>query len=385
MIDTMSKSIILAALCICAVAQSLAAEIALADVSASASVENAPSKDGYGITVEFLPVTTLDDTSNDEMTRTMAQFYAEEALSNFLNALKAINFRKVSEDRAQGSKGRTRFAFRVPGGAVIDAPAGKVELREEIVSTRKTPGKAGIDTKAALLDFRSTCFRDLRVAEALFAEELDSAKDGSEKEGIRRKIEGAFAALRRKIKEDDGLFRAEKSELREKADKIERYLMEKTAGDTDGVRETNGKALPIANAVFKEPYGALLKADAILLAHGGARFVEMEDGCVAILAVGSAAADNDDREDIAELQASASLGKLQGGEETIVKNSLDRRYSRSSGNDDNAENMELKRLSRTITSSIDFHQCGETVGTWFSPDGKRFFMAKGRIVRPKRK
>ena len=42
--------------------------------------------------------------------------------------------------------------------------------------------------------------------------------------------------------------------------------------------------------------------------------------------------------------------------------------------------MEMKRLSKTVVNSIDFHKTGETVGTWLSADRKRFFMAKGRIV-----
>ena len=53
MIDFMKQKIILLLFLVCALAQSFAEEIKLADASASASVENTVSPSGFRITVTF--------------------------------------------------------------------------------------------------------------------------------------------------------------------------------------------------------------------------------------------------------------------------------------------------------------------------------------------
>ena len=376
----MMKQGFLAAFCLGIIIQSLAVEIKLADASASASVVSAASQAGYRISVEFRPVTTMDEISNREMSGTIAQFYAEEALSSFLKISKAIMFSKTRSTMNWVGDDKAQCVFDVPAKAIIDAPVRNVEIREEIVGKKCAGNKA--DASALFLDFRSTCFRDLRIAEALFAEKIASAKEQKGCKALRQKICAAFSSLRKKIKEDDGLFRSEKKDLVAKADKIERYLLNEIEGGcAEGERDENSLAkLPISEAFFKAPFGSLIKNDPILLTHGGARFIEMGDGAVAILAVGFAMADNEDREDIAELRASAELGKLQAGEESVVESRIERQYRRSSNGGGASESMEMKRLSKTVVNSIDFHKTGETVGTWLSADRKRFFMAKGRIV-----
>lgn len=365
-------------LLLCVALQAFADEVKLADATAAASVERTRSPAGFAVSVVFRPVTTLDDVSNREMSAVMAQFYADEALSSFLNAQKAIIPSRVKSSTEKTDQGNVKWQFAVPEDAVIDAPVKEVDVREEVVGKK---GRLKTGAKTRLQDFRSTCFRDLRVAETLFAEEIETAKKADEKEMLKRRIQDALAALRRKIKEDDDLFRAEKSELTKKVDKIESFLLSKLEGsESEAHCKEKANELPIKDAVFKEPFGSLLKADPILLTHGGARFVQMKDGRVVILSVGSAAASNDDREDIVELKASAELGKLQAGEETAVANKLERKYVRSANGSDMHENMNMKRTSSISFNSIDFHKSGETVGTWLSKDGKRFFLAKGRIA-----
>lgn len=379
MTDAMKPQIILLVLLLWTVASVSAVEIKLADASASASVVSVTSQPGYRISIEFRPVATLDDISNREMSETIAQFYAEEALSSFLHASKAIVFSKAQSILKGEGVNKARCVFNVPTEAIIDAPIRNVEIREEIVGKRWSEDK--VDANARIQDFRSTCFRDLLIAEALFAEKIATAKSAKERATSKRKIKKGFSALRQKIKADDNLFRSEKAELIEKVDKVENYLLTEATGETDNTNCMDSpKNLSIADAVFKEPFGDLLKADPILLTHGGARFIEMDDGRVAILAVGFAMAGNEDREDIAEMKASAELGKLRGGEESVVRNKIERQYRRSSSGNDVNENMEMKRSSTTIVNSMDFHKTGETVGTWLSADGKRFFLAKGRII-----
>ena len=380
MTDAMKPKITLHILLLWGLVSAFAEQINLVDASASASVVSSSVQKGYEISVEFRPVTTLDEISNEEMSKTLAQFYAEEALSNFLHAPKAIAFGKAQSILNGVENGRAKCVFNIPMDAIIDAPIHNVEIREEIVGKRRIDEK--VDAKTRILDFRSTCFRDLRIAETLFAEEIAAVKNADERAALQRKIKDGFSALRLRIKADDNLFRSEKAELVEKVDKVENYLLTEAIDEKGKTNRTDSeKNLPILDAIFKEPFGDLLKADPILLTHGGARFIEMVDGRVAILAVGFAMADNEDKEDIAELKASAELGKLLGGEESIVRNKIERQYRRSSSRDNANESMELKRTSATIVNSMDFHKMGETVGTWFSKDEKRFFLAKGRIVR----
>lgn len=359
---------------------SFAEEIKLADASASASVVKSAAQTGYRISVEFCPVTTLDEISNRELSETLAQFYAEEALSSFLHASKAIVFSKAQSILSGLKDDKARCIFNIPATAVIDAPFRNVEIRDEIVGKKRAKNNVGANIR--ILDFRSTCFRDLRIAEALYGEEIASLKSSEARTELMSKIKVGFSELRQKIKADDDLFRAEKAELIEKADKVERYLLTEVEGEQDKTNYAcSDNNLPITDAVFKEPFGDLLKAEPILLSHGGARIIEIEDNRVAILAVGFAMADNEDREDIAALKASSELGMLRGGEESVVRNKIERKYQRSSSDGGINENMSLKRSSMTIVNSIDFHKTGETVGTWLSADGKRFFLAKGRIVR----
>lgn len=376
---TKPMRLILLLLSLCAILPVFSEKVKLADANASASVDRSAS-DGYEITVSFRPVTTLDEDANREMTETLAIFYAEEALSSFLNAQKGIVVRgtKFLSEKARG--GNEKWTFVVPDGSIADVPEVKVEVREAVVG-RKISSRSDPDT--VIRDFRSSCFRDLRVAETLFAEKIASVKERAEKDRLLEKIRDAFSGLRKKVKADDDLFRSEKDELIKKADRVEDYLVAKVGGDDDCKR--NVKNLDITDAVFREPYGRMLKADPILIAHGGARCIEMSDGSIMILAVGYASADNDDREDIAELRASAELGKLQAGEESVVENKFERDYSYSSDSGKTKENMTKKRRSSTTVNSYDFHKMGETVGTWLSKDGKRFFMAKGRIVTNSKK
>lgn len=378
--DAMKTLLLLLVLLLWGFTSVSAFEIKFADASASASVVSVASQSGYRISVDFRPITTLDEISNREMSETLAQFYAEEALSSFFHASKAIVFSKAKTALICDGINKAQCVFDVPMAAIIDAPFRNVEIREEVVGKKRPENKADVNTR--ILDFRSTCFRDLRISEALFAEEIATAKNDSERVISQRKIKKGFTVLRQKIKADNNLFRSEKAELLEKVDKVENYLLIGIIGKKDKIdRSDSEEKLPILEPIFKEPFGDLLKTDLILLTRGGARFIEMGDGAVAILAVGFALADNEDKEDIAEMRASAELGKLQGGEESVVRNKIERQYRRSSSGNDMNESSELKRSSATIVNSMHFHKLGETVGTWLSPDKKRFFLAKGRIVR----
>lgn len=351
--------------------------VPLADASASAKVEEIPEGGEYRITVEFIPVTTLDEVSNDEMTEVLARFYAEEALSGFLGAEKAISFTHVPLAHKPLEEGRVQWAFAIPSRLVVDAPLEKTVARREITKGRSQSTTPDIQTR--LLDFRSSCFKDLRIAEALFADEAEKCSSSGEKAALHNRIAQAFDAFEEKVRNDGALFRAEKKELLERAAKVRAFLLDELDAGA-GTKEADAQSddLPISDATFVEPFGVFLRADPILLQTGGARRIPRPDGTWVVLAVGSAATANEHREDIADLQASAALAKL-GGEEAGTKSELKRAYQRGSNG---GESYEMKRISRTELSAGRFQQAGEKVGTWFSPDGTRFFLARGRIEYP---
>lgn len=353
--------------------------VPLADASASASVRAVSEPEGYRVSVAFVPVTTLDDVSNAEMTEILAQFYAEEALTVFLHAPKAVSFTRIKSSNKMREDGRVQWSWTIPAGAVADAPEEVIEKREEATGTKSSSGKT--DARTKLLDFRSSCFKDLRVAETVFSDEASRCRDESDKTALRERIAKAFSALEEKIDTDGDLFRSEKKELRDRAAKVKAFLFDEIGGGA-GESESTGRteSLPVSDATFVEPFGALLRADPILLKSGGARIVERKDGSFAVLAVGSAMAANDNREKIAEMQAAAALSKLRG-EEVVTEDELVRNYERTTKDGITSETASTERKSKTSLFSMDFHKPGETVGTWLSPDGKRFFLAKGRIVK----
>lgn len=383
----MKNRLSLVALCLCFWGQTFAEKIKLADASASASVVELAAKDAYGIAVAFRPVTALDEVTNREMTEVMGQFYAEEALSSFLHSVKVIRFSRVKVDWKEESAQKVCVVYKVPSGAIFDAPREEVEVREEVIGKKNPEVKklSTISASTVFQDFRSTCFRDLRIAEALYAEEISKVKGKESAAELKGKMRGAFVALRKKVEADDNLFRAEKKELLEQVEKVERYLTKELEGGGESVAgDEEDAALPIAEAVFQEPFGTLLKADLILLTYGGARLIEMKDGSIAVISVGWARAESDDRVEIAEMRASGALGKLKAGEEVKMENKAENVYTRSiSTGDGEQEKKDYKRLSKTTLNSIDFHKSGEMVGTWFSKDKKKFFIAKGMIIRPK--
>lgn len=350
--------------------QACAKDITLADPTASASVIKVGTPERYEIALSFVPVTTLDAVSNEEMTDVLAQFYAEEAISLFMGVPKAIVRDGAKASKGDVAGGKIKWFFTVPKRAIVGVSKAEVDVRSEwagaICYSR-------VDIKTRLEDFRSQCFRDLRVAEMMFDEKIQHAKTESEKRFLCNKAKHSLDELRLKIKADSHLFRAEKAKMLKKCDEVEEYL--------NSSRQKCIADLPIKNAKFdKEIFEDLIKEDTILLTHGGARIKELDDGSVAVISVGSAAATMDDCMDIAEMDASAALSKLLGGEETVVRNELRREYSRVGKSEIQSEMSEFKRKSLIQLFSTSYHKSGETVGTWLSLDGKRFFVAKGRVV-----
>ena len=71
------------------------------DRSAKAEIKEDKAKQNYAVKINFVPVTTLDDVTNEEMTVMLAQFFIEEALSIFLKDSKLNFFSKVPKEEQE--------------------------------------------------------------------------------------------------------------------------------------------------------------------------------------------------------------------------------------------------------------------------------------------
>ena len=368
----------------------------------AADVTEIDSGKGLRISVAFIPVSTLTEASNERISRLMAQSFAERTVSGYLHAPKTILFPKakiVSFEFPKSNYERIcKVVYEIPKTALLDIVVKKNKV-SDLEDTWEIFKKACMtESKYAMDDFRSDCYRDLRLAEAAFMVEI--AQRERTLESVREEIETSFSAIIQRVDSEDMLLMSEKEELSNKIQSVRSFLLrkleerhlsrerlpvvrsDKVLYSADDVKRNDREdKLPILNAVFQEPFGEFLKNDPILLLHGGARFIKIDDGATAILAVGYAASDNENREDVAELEASAALGKLQGGEETLVNNKYEDAYLSVSMGGETKENVKMIQSYKVSVNSMDFHKTGETVGTWLSADGKRFFLAKGRIVR----
>ena len=350
------------------------------DATVAADVARTGGGAGFRVSVSFFPVTTLDVASNREMTETVAQFHAEEALSGYLKESKAISFSRVRSSQEPDGEARVKWTFAIPSEFVLDAPVEEREVREEKASGFSA-GK-GVDRKTLFLDFRSSCFKDLRTAETLFAEAVKNCTDETSRESLRKKMEASFDAMKKNIRRDDSLFRAEKADLLKKLDVVRTSLLAELSDKPAGADAGNSPDDRFVDASFVEPFGALLRLDPILPTSGGARIVERKDGSLAVLAVGRAMAASDDREKLAEMQAHVALSKLRG-EEVWTEDELVRTVSRTTQNQTEQSESRTDRKSSVRMNSYDFQTGLDRVGTWLSSDGKWFFLAKGKLVQTK--
>lgn len=317
------------------------------------------------ISLAFIPVTTLDPVTNDEMTEILAQFYAEETLSSYLKAPKTIDFHRTKCIVHKKTAKQCTLTYKIPTMAILDVKEEQLSISAE--AFKKSFGSFSSD--ALLQDFRSTCFRDLRIAEAVFLEQI---KLGKNQDSLAGKIREALSALEKKIHDDDALFLSEKEELLAKVRKVRDFLLNKLSAGESLVKISNANIIP----VFQE----FLFAEKILLEIGGCKAFQTEDGRIFLISVGRCRARGDSaeakihQERIAEQKAYAEIAKYKGIE-VVVFASLEKEISRNV----KREEKYSKRKTKKITiRSAEFMYGLPTVGTWFSADGTVFYLAKGK-------
>ena len=89
--------------------------------------ENKAAQQVY-VTLTFLPVTTLDSVTNEEMTLVCSQFLAEEALSSYFKAAKSVDFSKAKFVVHENTQKVCRMTYTIPLKAIT-----KVESKKEVV------------------------------------------------------------------------------------------------------------------------------------------------------------------------------------------------------------------------------------------------------------
>lgn len=351
------------------------------DKSASAEVAEDKAKQLFSVSLSFLPVSTLDAVTNDEMTEILAQFFAEEALSSYLKSPRTVDFAKAKCIVHKKNEKRCVLTYDIPITAISDVKSEQQSISDEAI--RKYFASASSDT--LLQDFRSACFHDLRIAEAVFMEQIKNCKD---KKRLTQKIDDAFSALIKKINADDALFLSEKEELQTKANSIKRFLLNNLSvaapsakSQPDDLQNTSGN---ITHATFLPEFKPFLLSDPILLDIGGCKAFRTEDGKTVLIAVGTAEVKNQSAKDrilrqkIAEQRAFGELAKHQHvkivdfsqQEKQITIKHINKKESSSS----------IKKNYRKTTVAADAYVSRmKTIGTWYSADQQIFYLAKGII------
>lgn len=352
-----------------------------------AEITENSAKQTISISLTFQPVTTLGDAANKDLTDALAQFFVRKALSAYFKTPKTVDFTKAKQTATEKKKEKYTVSCEIPLSAVANA---KPEQTSRTYEALEKYFSASPGTSAR--DFRSGCLHDLRVAEAVFLERTgaDKGKDETEK-----MIRDAFAAFEKNVDANDDLFLSEKEDLLAKAKSVREFLLKKlsatetgtgsSAGSDASAEKTGKKDLPsgISKAAIDPEFLPILKRTPALLSAGGCQAVQMPDGNIYLISVGNAPVNDDSakdrilREKIAEQNAYGELAKMINIEITVFEQHSLTEVSNSK----KADFQESFKSEKTLRAA-EYISGLPTVGTWYSADGKIFFLAKGRKFNP---
>lgn len=352
--------------------------------SVTAEIAETENKQSLRVSVCFIPVSSLDPLNNERMNSVVARFFVEQALSQFYGKEKSVNFAGIKPEIGKNEKQRTTFFYAIPCSAISDAV-----VKEEQNVNKIAASYSQVSDDDIFLSATEIFSRDLRIAEAFFLREIQAKKD---KAALVQNINKAFDALREKIESQDDLLSAEKDEFITKIGKVRNFLLKKIQGGAvasveDVVSNKNVTAL-ISDYAFHPEFEKILLNDTILLESGGCRAFRLPDGRVALIGVGMAEKKNDSvkdrlkRQKVAEQRAFAALAEHEEVDVTSFSQLSD------SATIITVDKKETSRDQRTIStmSSVRaeaYFANMETVGQWYSKDGKCFFLAKGCLIAEK--
>ena len=379
----MQKNYLILVLVLFASTLSLAKTIELqSDKSVSAEVSENKTEQIVTVSLKFLPVTTLDSVSNEEMTEVISKFLTEEALSIYFKSTKMINFSKVKLTVHSKSEKSWHISYHIPDSSIKNWK----EEEHTVSAAEMKKHLSSLSAEEVIQNFRSSCFRDLRIAEAVF---LDKIKNGKDKGVLDGQIKQAFDALLSKINADDALFLSEKEELEEKAKTVRKFLIKKmntTFLQTKKEAIQDNKSSMITNVKILPEYRECILSSSVLLELGGCQAFQQADGRILLVAVGYAEVNSQTPQDrirrqrIAEQKAFGELAKYQEVE-VMVFASRDKATTITTKN--GLESSESKRTSNsriTIRAGAYFNDM-LTIGQWYSKNEKLFYLAKGCIIQ----
>ena len=355
------------------------------DRSAKAEIKEDKAKQNYIVQISFVPVTTLDSVTNDEMTAMLAKFFTEEALSTFLKGSKAVIFSGITPQVLKQEKNLITIQYTIPVKNICNAETRTVDSAVGIM-LKKFYASTTLSSDNLIADFRSTCFRDLRSAEIYFASQINKSKN---KAGVKTQIQRAFIELTKKINNDDALFMSEKEELLEKSKRVEIFLLkqlEKSSRSTAADSQPDTALLNVSRATFLPQFKDFIINENILLEVGGCRAFENSSGKRVLIAVGVAPVKDNTpkdrllRQKIAEQKAFGELAKHQEVEVTFFAERYKTTEIKTENGTKTGKTRRVSSSRITVQAEAYFDEM-ITVGYWYSGDGKLFFLAKGCFIK----
>ena len=352
--------------------------------SVTAEITEAANKKSLHVSVCFIPVSSLDPVNNERMNSVVARFFVEQALSQFYAKEKSVKFAGLKPEITKNDKQRKTFSYTIPCSAISDAVVKKKSGSKQIVD-----GYLQTSYDDIFLSASEIFARDLRMAEAFFLQEIQAKKGNDE---LVKNINKAFDALRKKIENQDDLLSAEKDEFITKIDKVRKFLLKKIQGRSETSAENatpnNDTVALISNYAFHPEFEKIMLSDSILLESGGCRAFRLPDGRVALIGVGMAEKKNDSvkdrlkRQKIAEQRAFAALAEHEEVDVTSFSQLSDSATIITIDKKENARDQRTISTISTVKAEAYFSDL-ETVGQWYSKDGKLFYLAKGCMITGK--
>ena len=349
--------------------------------SVTAEITENTDKKTVQIIVCFIPVSSLDSLNNERMNLVISRFFVEQALSQFYGKEKSVDFLGVKPVLSQREKQRKTFCYTVPYAAISDAV-----VRKEVFVNKITHGYSQNLDEDIFLSALEIFNRDLMLAESCFLKEINEKKDKKE---LKKNINRAFEALKIVIKKQDDLLSAEKEDFISKTNKVQRYLLKKLQETCVlSPSEPTDSVSGISNYTFHPEFKEILQKDRLLLEFGGCKAFRLSDGRIILVGIGMAEVKNNSAQDrifrrkIAELRAFAALAEHEEVDVSSFSQLSDSATITTVDKKEKGNDQRTISSESTVRAKAYFKNM-ETVGVWYSKDGKLFFLAKGCFISPK--
>jgi len=207
---------------------------------------------------------------------------------------------------------------------------------------------------------------------------------------LEKNINKALNEMKEKINSQDDLLSAEKDEFVEKIEKVRTYLIKKISQHLNLQKKTTESEYNLAKFIsqyyFRADFKEILVSDPALLEYGGCKAFRLPDGKIALIGVGFSEIKNNSpkerllRKKIAEHRAFSALAEHRSVEVSTFSKFSESAAIKTINKQDEGEDYRSLSTVSTVKSEAYFEKM-ETVGYWYSKDGKLFFLAKGCFIK----